>query len=260
MPNAEDLGFYLEILQLVLLSLLAIRLALTGLWRSYPFFFWYVVLYIPDGIWPLFISIRSWTFLHVWLFTEPVFYIFHVLLVAELCRLILAGHPGIYSLGKWAMSVGVTLALAISILTLIPHIKPHSPLNSQMVSTYNAVQRGLDFGLGIFLLLLLAFLSRYPFRLNRNVLIHSGLYTFFFFTQSLGVFLHALFGLARTDILNTSMTATTCACLVAWLALLSPKGEFVKSVFPTLNPERETRILEQLDALNATLVRAGRRK
>jgi hypothetical protein len=96
--------------------------------------------------------------------------------------------------------------------------------------------------------------------LNRNVLIHSGLYTFFFFAQSLGVFLHTLFGLRNTAVLNAFMTATMCACLVAWLLLLSPKGEEVKSTFPTLNPARETRILEQLDALNATLVRAGRKK
>lgn len=258
MPNAEDLSKYFEILSVVLFALLAIRLAVLGLWRSYPIFFCYVILRIPHGIWPLLLDVHSNRYLHVWLYTEPVFYLFHILLVAELCRLILVGHPGIYTLMKWAMIGGVTLAVAISVLSLLPHLSPKTALTSKAAMTEFAGQRGVDFGLGMFLLLMMAFMSRYPLRLGRNVLVHASIYTFFFFAQALGVFVHTIFGLARGEQLNLVMTIMSCGCLVAWLLLLSRRGEQVQAAFPTYSAGREDQILEQLNALNASLTRAGK--
>lgn len=260
MPNAEHLTTFFEVVQVLLLAVLAVRLALTGLWRSYPVFFCYIILRIPDALAPLIISVRTILFFHIWLWKEPIFWLFHILLVAELCRLVLAGHPGIYSLGKWAMSAAVAVALTTSILTLMPQIKPHTPQISQRLQYYLAAERGVDFGLAIFLLLMLAFVSRFPFRIGRNVLIHAGLYTLYFFAETLGVFLHTLFGFDRLEALNLWMTIMACACLVAWLLLLNRQGETTKAAFPTLTKERETRILEQLDALNTTLMRAGGKK
>jgi hypothetical protein len=259
MPNAEHLSTYFEILQLVLLALLGIRLAVLGLWRSYPVFFTYILVQIPHGIVPLVISIHSNSYLHYWLDSQPVIYIIQILLVAELCRLVLAGHPGIYTLGKWAMTAAVVVALAISLLSLIPHIKPHTPQISQRLQYYFAAQRGLDFGLGLFLLLMIAFISRYPFGLSRNTLIHAGLYTFYFFSETLGIFLHTLFGIDETAVINLSLTIVACGCLVAWLLLLRRSDDGAK---PRLSstPEHESRILEQLNAFNETLTRSRKRK
>lgn len=262
MPSAEHLSSYLEILQLILLTLLAVRLGVTGLWRTFPVFFTYVSIQIPNGIVPLAIDVRSNTYLHIWLVTETIFFVLHILLVAELCRLILASHPGILTLGKWAMYASVLIAVVASILSLLPHIHPNTPWQSTWGRSYLAVERGEDFGLGIFLLLLLGFLSRFPMRLNRNVLIHSALYVLYFFSQSLGFFVRTLFGYSQAEgeFLNLLMTALSCVCLAAWLFLLSPEGQARKAAFPTYSAERETRILQQLDALNTTLMRAGGRK
>ena len=261
MPNADHFTAFLEILQVVLIALLAVKLAVFGLWRSYPVFFTYILLKIPNSIIPVVVDVRSNTYLHIWLVSETIFFVLHILLVAELCRLILARLPGILTLGKWAMYGAVLIAVIISVLSLLPHIKPHTAWQSAWGRTYLAVERGLDFGLGIFLLLLLLFLSRFPLRLSRNVVIHSGLYIFFFFAQSLSVFLRTLFGYREVEgnYLNLVITALSCVCLVAWLTLLSREGQ-AKTAFPTYSVERETRILEQLEALNTTLMRAGAKK
>jgi hypothetical protein len=145
-------------------------------------------------------------------------------------------------------------------MTFTPRISPRSRQISHILPYYLVAGRGIDFALGIFLLLMLAFMSRFPFRLNRNVVIHVSIYTFFFFAGSLGAFLHSWFGIENGPLLNLLFTVVACGCLLAWLVLLSPKGEQVAAAFPTFTKDRETRILEQLDALNATLMRAGRRK
>ncbi len=262
MPNAEHFSRFFEILSLGLTVALALRLFLSGLFRSYPVFFSYILFQIFEATYPLLIKndATSQDYAHIYVYSHWISYLLHILLVAEICRLILARHPGIYSLGKWAIYLGVLISLMSTLLTLTPHVNPRLPQISRILPYYLAAGRSIDFALGIFLLLMLAFMSRFPFRLNRNVVIHVSVYTFFFFATWLGTFAHAWFGMENAELFNLFLTIAACACLLAWLVLLSPDGEQVRSAFPTFTQERETRILEQLDALNATLMRTGRRK
>ena len=57
---------------------------------------------------------------------------------------------------------------------------------------------------------------------------------------------------------NLVITATTAVCLLGWFLLLTRKGEEVQTRFPAMGPETERRVLERLDALNATLLRVSR--
>jgi hypothetical protein len=50
---------------------------------------------------------------------------------------------------------------------------------------------------------------------------------------------------------------TPCVCVLAWLFLLTREGEAARLKLPRFGEEREGLILSQLDAMNATLMKAA---
>src|ERR1700678_3804751 len=188
MPNA-DLRVILQIVSLLGAAFLSLKLLQTGLWRRYPVFFWYFVFRVPDSVWPLLLNSSAPAYQKVWMLTEPVAWIFHILVVIELFRLVLEDHKGIYTLGRWAMYAALAIAIPISILSLIPHFTIHTPDKTRYMGYEFATARGIDFSLALFLVLILLFLSRYPINLSRNLVVHSALYTILFFSEALAVFL-----------------------------------------------------------------------
>ena len=260
MPNAA-FSFYVfvQLFLVLLFASLAVRLISANLWKRYPVFFWFIALSVLESTWPFLLNTSSDAYEHIWIVTEPVFYIFHVFLVVELYGLVLENHRGLYSLGKWATYLAVVIATGISILSLIPHFNPHTTQQSKLLGYYYALSRGIDFGLSLFLILILFFLSRYPVRLSRNVLVHAAIYTIFFFVSTLGVFMRTFFGIRASQQVSEAMSIANCICLVAWLIFLTPAGERVQAAFPTLSPDRERHVLLQLETLNATLLKAGAR-
>jgi hypothetical protein len=257
MPNA-DLGVILQDVSLLGAGLLSFKLFQTGLWKRYPVFFWYFIFRIPNSVWPLLFGLKTGGPLYqkVWMLTEPIAWIFHIFVVFELYRLVLSDHKGIYTLGRWAMYAALAIAIPISILSLIPHFTIHTPDKTRYMGYEFATERGIDFSLALFLLLILFFLSRYPINLSRNVVVHSALYTILFFSEAFAVFLRS-FKIVETPTANVILMGLSCACIVAWLVLLSPRGERVQANFPSISPQREKNALRQLESLNATLLKVA---
>jgi hypothetical protein len=257
MPGV-DLSEVLQIVSLFGAIFLVTKLLHTGLWRSYPIFFWYLIFRIPNTFWPLVIPNRTSLYEHIWLSTEPIAWVFHVLVVVELCRLVLNRHRGIYSLLRWAMYASVVLAVTISILSLLPKIS-HAKENSRLVGIYFASQRGIDLSLAILIILILFFLSRYPVRLNRNILVHSTLYTIFFFGGAFTMLMHTLFGRSNKETANMNLIleAISAACVFSWAIFLTRKGEELPASFLSFTHEHEQRALRQLETLNATLLKVS---
>jgi hypothetical protein len=256
MPSADSTRI-LEIISLLAAAALAFKLLATGLWKRYPIFFLYFVFRIPNTAWPLLIDVNSNTYEQLWMLTEPITWLFHVLVVVELYRLVLERHKGIYTLGRWAMYGALAIAIPLSVISLIPHFTPHTPQTTRYMGYEFATARGIDFALAIFLLLILLFLSRYPIKLSRNVVVHATLYTFFFFAAALTIFLRSLFGLQSNHAINISLLGFSSVCIVAWLVFLSPHGEEVQAHFPVISPQRERSALRQLESLNATLLKVS---
>lgn len=57
--------------------------------------------------------------------------------------------------------------------------------------------------------------------------------------------------------LNLLLMGLSSACIVAWLILLSHRGEEVQANFSAISPQREKNALRQLESLNATLLRVS---
>jgi hypothetical protein len=157
------------------------------------------------------------------------------------------------------MCVGLAVAVTLSVLSLLPRITPATPQLSRIMGYILATERGVDFSLAIFILLILFFLSRYPVPLSRNVAVHSVVFSVFFLSNTLGILLRSVFGLHVNDQINLFLMGVSSACVVAWLVLLNAKGEKVRLSALHFGRGDEERILLQLDSLNDTLLRASRK-
>jgi hypothetical protein len=90
------------------------------------------------------------------------------------------------------------------------------------------------------------------------VVVHTGIYSIFFLSNTLVLLLRTVFGWTTIPLFNVFVTALSALCSVAWWLLLSAKGEQVQVNAPHLGAGSEERILQQLDSLNATLMKVSR--
>src|SRR5260370_30655892 len=163
------LVWLLKAILLVGSVLMAYKLFRTGLHRKYPIFFAYFMFRVPNSLWHLFLDTSSPLYQKVWIVIDTIVLTFYILLVRELYRLVLDKYKGLYTLGRWAMYLAMTVSVIISVLSLIPKITPTTPQTSKIMTFVLGTERGVDTALALFIVLLLLFLSRYPVRLSRNV-------------------------------------------------------------------------------------------
>ena len=236
--------------------LTAVKLFITGLYRRYPIFFLYILFRIPNGVWPLFINNRSDRYLVFWLVTEVIVLIFYILVVAEVYQLVLEKYRGLQTVGRWAMYGSLVISIAISVLSLLPRMATMSARNRNFFMVLFA-ERAVDTTLALFIILILAFLSRYPIELSRNVRLHALIYAAFFLSSNISLLVRGLFGIPLGDTLNLIITAFNTCTVYAWLLFLSPAGEEVRSRQADKGREQEQRLLKQLEAINATMLRVS---
>lgn len=241
-------------------GLTAGKLYATGLSAKYRIFFAYLIfrtIYVTCG-W--FLDVNSNAYFYFYVAMEPIFWFFYIAMVRELFGLVLARHKGFSTLGRWAVYVVSAVSVGISAISMIHMFTPQMPQSSVAIGLIVAIERGLDFSLAIFLILMLFVLSWYTVPLSRNLVAHAVVYTVFFLAGGMSMMLRTLFGLKNLSAMDTGVMAATCACFLAWFILLSANGEETPVTKPWFAPEQEERILAQLDALNAALLKAGKKK
>jgi hypothetical protein len=240
-------------------GLTVISLYRSGLYRRYPVFFWYFLFRVPNSIWALILPITSDQYFYCWVLTEPLFWIFEILVVRELIGLVLQRHKGLYTLGRWAMYFGIVLSVSLSVLSLAVKFTPATPQRSKVINYLYGTDRGVNLCLALFLILMVVLLSRYPVRLGRNIILHTVLFTAFFLGGSLTALLRSLLGIRLFTEIDTGLMALAAACTFGWFFLLTPKGEEVEVTVPHISVDREERLLYHLDSLNATLLKVSRK-
>jgi hypothetical protein len=252
-----DLGVFFQVVFALGSALTALKLFHASLHRRYLIFFAYLVFQVPYIAGGLYLGSGSNGYLLFFVWSEPLIMILYVLMVLELYRLVLERYQGLYTLGRWAMGIAMVIAVAISVISL--RAAPAQAQRFSKIAGFELqAEARLDLALVLFILLIIGFLSRYPIRLNRNVVVHTVVYSVFFFANSLGL-LFWLFRIRIVDAVNTTLMGIASACAVAWWIGLAQKGEEVQVNLPSLGPGAEQRALQQLEALNATLLRASRK-
>jgi len=258
--SSANLVAAIEVVILIASGLAAVKLWYTGLCRRYKALFAYLIFrcafYLAVVFW--FTDLRSAAYQKFYVLTQPIAWFFFILLVLELYTLILEKHKGLATLGRWFQYVGLALSILTSGLALLPQIRTGQVQVSPILTYYYAIERGVDFSLLIFLVFMLVWLTRYPVPLSRNVLVHSVVYSTLFLSSTVGMFARVFFGFQLSRPVSTATLAILAACILVWLIFLNEKGEEVRVNIPHLGPEQEQRVLEQLEALNRTLLKVSR--
>jgi len=233
----------------------SVKLWRTGLYRKYPALLSLLVFFFIAQILAVSLRHEGATFVNrVWFVQQPISWLLSVWVVLEMYSLILEKYKGLATLGRWVQYAGFAISTFVSLLAMLPQIRQGVGPRLTIVKYYYSVERGVDCGMLVFLIVILAWLSRYPVPLSRNVLVHCSAYAILFFSNSVGVFAQLIFGWNVTGPMDRVLTGVFACCTLAWLTLLTPKGEEVRVTVPHFRPEEERRILNQLEALNQTLL------
>jgi hypothetical protein len=191
--------------------------------------------------------------------TEPLVWLFYVLVVLELYSLALQNYKGLKTVGRWFFFVATTLAVFISGLSVLPSWgNPHEKF--PVVLYFILVGRGIFFSLVLFILLILIFLSWYPISLSRNLVTHAAVCTVFLISYSMGYLVRNVQGDTVTRTVNVANLVIRNVCLAGWLFLLTREGEETKMVVRReFTTEDEKHLVDQLTSINSSLLRATRK-
>src|SRR5579872_6615647 len=254
MPSAAQFIPAFQILAILGSALAVVKLLTSGLYRRYRIFFVYFVFRVPYMTTSLIVShlkglrggdgTSSNLYFYLFFYSEPLLILLYILVVVELYRLVLERYKGLYTLGRWAMYAAVVISTTVSVVSLLPKIAPSMPEPSRRLMYEIAAERGVDFALVIFILLIVAFLGRYPVPLSRNVVVHTAIYSVFFLCDALAMLWRTLLGYDVAVAFNLVATIVSSACALAWWLQLSAAGEEVTVHLPQLRPGSEERILQ----------------
>jgi hypothetical protein len=243
----------LLILQTSILVGLVVRVLVTGLFRTYPCFFGYLLLAsLQTSVLP-FLAFDSGIYGYFWLVTQALLTCFCALIVLELYALVLRDLTGIASASRRYVKICLGVAILGSLLLLLVERTPKGIFN-----TFLVIDRAIVTSLLIFVLLLTAFLVYYPVSINRNLVVYSMGYAVYFLAKAGGL-LTVNINHAWYRQFSMGLIIASTISMLFWLVGLSRQGEKKTLVIGhRWNPEDQEKVLDRLKAINASLLRAGR--
>jgi len=199
--------------------------------------------------------------LYFWsyVFLEILKWIFSVFAIRELFALTFDSYPGIRTGGRWAMYVGLTLALGISLLVTRLFWSGGVGARSAILFYFEVSQRSVVFTLAFVVVTILLFLSRYPLHLNKNALVSSIFFSVLFLSEAFRLLLDTLEPRLFNDYIDWPAGIFIAVCLLGWAAMLRPEPATVAAARVTFSGPQEEHLLQQLNALNQMMTRAARR-
>jgi len=245
------------VVYLAFLLLLILRLADNRLHRIYTWFFILLCFqaFQSVGMMPLnqVPNLYGWAYV----VTQPVIWVLYIMAVLELYSIALQQHRGIASLSRWVLSGALLLSVAISALT-IPADLSHPAGESPVLVYYGVIERGLLFSLVVFLILITGFLLWTPLTIRRNIVVHASLCSCYFLATAALLFVRNIEGYETVvEGVSISLMVVHNCCLALWILLLNSRGEETRvMVRRRWQPEDETRLAHQMDAVNAFLLRS----
>jgi len=245
-------------------ALLSVRLYISGLSRKYRAFFYYLIFSTIQMAYTTRMDPASRSYLDAYVVTEPISWFLYAVVVLELYSLVLADYQGLYTVGRWALIIAVTLALLASALSLlVPSIgKQQTSLlgGFSVLRYYYVAERAVYLSLIVFLLTILFVLLQYPITLKRNIVVHLVVFLVYFLGNTVAYLVVSMVGWGAVKAVQYPLWAVTLGSLAAWLALLNPAGEMRKvRLRPAWMPGKEEQLVSQLNSLNAALLRATRK-
>ena len=258
--TSASIGSALQELSLLFDIVVVLRLLYLKLYRTYPFFCAMLCIPLILQTYVVYYGTKSHEFLHAFWYLEPIRNVLFVLVVWELFSVIFRNYAGLRSLSRWVMGIAAVIAMIGIALTMAPSgvtAFNRSAIARQIIR----VERGVSFGLVIFIIVMLYFISRYPIKLPRNNVVLCMVYSIWFLGDSAILLVMTFLPNSHNHVgaENNALAVLEIASYLGWALLLSKTGEFQETrVRQHISPERERLLIGELNAMNDMLVRASR--
>jgi len=200
-----------------------------------------------------------------WLVMRMGYWLLSIWMVYALLRAILQRLPGILRLSKRVLNIAFPLALVIALLSAIPeYVASGTPEVLVRVDYFVSValifERLLSTIAVLTLLLMLAFVLWFPVRMPRNLAVFSIGFVVYFTAKTMLLLLYSFRSREMPELVDFGVTFILCMCLGCFITFLNRDGERSPVVMGhSWEANRQTQLLNDLEKLNAVLVRAGRR-
>ena len=237
---------------------LIVSLIRNQLFRVYRFFFAYLTTDAVETAAGALFQTNRHLYANIYFAGQGLKIILGVFVVLELYQLALEQHPALATFGRNTVIYVMSCAALVAALTLsLDRAVP--PGRSPVVHRFNTFERTMDLTMLVFLIVAIAFMLWFPVRMKRNGAFYVGGFVIYFLSRSAGLLLRNLTPQFRGPIDNAILVASI-VCLLVWLFALTPKGEQITTIIGhRWRPAAAKRLTDQLDAINAKLMRLSRR-
>ena len=254
----DPIGQWLWYANLAALAGLLARIAVTGLYRIYPFLFVYFLVEIGGSLALTQIPLRSNSYAITYMALRTVVHILAILAVLEMYRVALAKHPGLAGFGRASV---LTITLVTVIVAAVGTLLDKDILSGQpaIVHRFYTLERTMDFIIFIFLLLIAVLITWFPVELPRNIAISIGGFSVYYFARAAGLLAANLLPPRHYLTITHAALGASLFVFVIWSLVLRPERVGADSVAGhSWDPAALDRLSRQLDTINAALVRFGR--
>lgn len=227
-----------------------------GLWRSYLYFWLYLIVEGVAAVANLYAGHSHKLQMTVYVIAQPPIWILYVLTVTDLFRKVFVRFPGISRVAQRLVIVSVLIGFVFALASIGGDLNS-GWANISTIARYSVIQRVVTSALGIYLILIAAFLVWMPVPLPRNTIRHSVLFfTYFLLITAVHYYVNFFSALKIKNLVqpaNLAFSIVTLAALLSWLFLLLPEGEMLPSSSGRLRPASPGPLLDRLESLNQSL-------
>lgn len=179
-----------------------------------------------------------------------------IAVVRELFSTAVSGYPGIRTAGRWILYGAVTLSVVVCLVVTVVSWGKGADGRGNLFY-FLVVHRGIQLGLALSIVFQFFFLSRYPLDLHRNTLISGYLFTAVFLIDAAYTLVGTLSPHLFSRPVGMAETVLIGFCFLSWAALLSREEAVARKI--RFKTAEDLELLRQLESLNQTLSRVGRR-
>ena len=254
----DRIGQWLWYVNLAASAMLLVRFWLTRIYLSQRLLYAFFLVKVALGIALLRIPYRSDLYTYVYVAAEVAAQLLAFFALLELYRNALARHKGLASFGRaavWVVTGIVTLLASVS-ATLDQDI-PRG--QSAILHRYFTVERTVDIAIVLFLLVIAVFVTWFPVKMSRNVILSIAGFSVFYALKVGALLALNVMPYSRLAAINDLAMALTGGLMIAWSCLV--RAEVVSDEVVAghaWDPEAMEVLSHQLDSINTALTRFGR--
>lgn len=237
-----------------------LRLTWTGLARIYPWLTLYLFADVLSSGGGALFRYGTNAYAEFYMGVQLVLMVLAVFVVLELYRLSLADQPALGAFGRRIVVYVLSLAALIAVCGLAIDARVR-PLESAILHRFFTLERTVDLAVSVFLLMIGAFLIWFPVQIRRNVALYVAGFVIFFLTQAATRLMSNILPQRFLGDIDTALYCVSILGLITWVFLLDRESETKSSVVTghQWNPAAAERLTGQLESINASLVRFGKK-